>query len=137
MKVLLLLTLFAGSAGAAEPAPFACPAPAFPSVSTSNDAIRRVESHVDEWKKCAADYEAAYPGDATHTLVQQTYDGIVEQRNRWLAATQRYASKQAASRTRPATGANGIAGVWDERNTHDMANHIKPRDADTEDASHP
>ncbi len=133
MKAWWLATLLmTGGAGAAtdpvQPAPLICEAPEFPAVSTSNEAIRRVESRLAAWQKCAADYQASNPGEAAQQAVQRAYDGIVEHRNQWLAATRRYASKQSASNTRPNTGANGIAAAWDDRNAHDMAPHIKSRE---------
>lgn len=124
--------LFAGAAFANELPPLPCEAPEIPEVSTSSDAVRRVEKGIAVWKQCAAAYQASNPTDAGLAQVQQAYDDIVERRNRWIAATNRYHSTQLAGRTRPSLGANGLAAAWESRNVHDMSPHIKPRDEDSQ-----
>ncbi|OEZ59844.1 hypothetical protein [Duganella sp. HH105] len=132
MKALLIGMLWlAGTAAAADappPAAFTCESPEIPAVSTSNDAVRRVEKRIAEWKQCALDYQTGDRSEAAAALVQKAYDDIVARRNDWVAATNRYGSIQAAGRTRLSLGANGIAAVWDERNVHDMSRHVKRAD---------
>jgi hypothetical protein len=133
MRILLVgALLFAGAAYAEEPAPFTCESPQIPEVSTSNDAARRVEKRIADWKTCAAEYQASNPTEASLAQVQRAYDEIVERRNKWVAASNRYSSVQAANRTRPTLGTNGLAAAWESRNVHDMSPHIKQRTEDNE-----
>lgn len=124
--------LLAGAAHAAEPPPLPCAPPEIPEVSTSNDSVRLVEQRLAAWKKCAEDYQVANPTDASLAQVQSAYDDIIERRNRWVAATNRYNSEQMAGRTRPTLGANGLAAAWETRNVHDMSPRTKPRTKDSD-----
>lgn len=127
MKAWLIgMALLAGTAAAADsppPAAFNCEAPEIPAVSTSSDAVRRVEKRIAEWKQCALEYQTGDRSEAAAALVQTAYDDIVARRNEWVAATNRYNSSQVRSGVD--FGENGVAAKWNDRNVHDMSTRVK------------
>jgi hypothetical protein len=88
LSVLIGLSFATVSATAAS---FDCPVPAFPSVSTSSEGVRRVERQVKAWRTC---YEA---NRAEHKRIEVTRmnDEVDAALEKWLASTRYYSRSMA------------------------------------------
>lgn len=91
-KVLTLVALFASAGAMASPQEpvYDCVAPEFPSYSTSNEGVRRVEKQVRQWRACNVE-RAALIDAAKLVKLNEDVDLRLE---KWLLATRGYASGQ-------------------------------------------
>lgn len=89
----IVLFAIAGGAVSAQAASFDCVAPVFPSVSTTNEAARRVEKQVIAWRKCHAAYRAENDRIEVARMNAEVEAGL----EKWLTATRGYWTRQGAS----------------------------------------